>query len=64
MKAKRIITIIAITALTINLFAGCGISNMNRIYNDNSKIVDMADTFGLDESEEIIEYIWKTKWKL
>lgn len=64
MTFKKIIAFIAMTTITISLLIGCS-NNMDKIYNDNSKIANEYDTFGLDKSDETIESgIYKGKLKL
>ncbi|MBU5437650.1 hypothetical protein KQI42_06510 [Tissierella sp. MSJ-40] len=41
--------------MIISLLIGRGNNAMNKVYNDNSKIDNASNTFGLDENEEIIE---------
>lgn len=65
MNAKKRIVLIVMTIMIINLLIGCGNNTMNKIYNDNSKIADESDTFGVDEGEETIELgSYKGKLKL
>ncbi|EJO5347113.1 50S ribosomal protein L7ae [Clostridium botulinum] len=64
MTFKKIISFIAMATITISLLVGCN-NNMDKIYNDNSKIANEYDTFGLDKSDETIESrIYKGKLKL
>lgn len=64
MTFKKIIAFIAMATITISLLVGCS-NNMDKVYNDNSKIATEYDTFGLDKSDETIESgIYKGKLKL
>ncbi|KOY67466.1 hypothetical protein [Clostridium sporogenes] len=64
MTFKKIIAFIAMATITISLLVGCN-NNMDKIYNDNSKIATEYDTFGLDKSDETIESgIYKGQLKL
>ncbi|APC42691.1 50S ribosomal protein L7ae [Clostridium estertheticum subsp. estertheticum] len=65
MASKKGIVLLTMTIIMISLFIGCGNNTMSKIYNDDSKIANVSDTFGLDESEETIESgIYKGKLKL
>ncbi len=65
MTYKKRILLLTMTIMMISLFVGCGNNTMSKIYNDNSKIANVSDTFGLDQSKETIESgIYKGKLKL
>jgi len=65
MASKKRIVFIAITIMLISVLIGCGNNAMDKVYNDNSKIASVSDTFGLDESKETIESgIYKGRLKL
>ncbi|EPY2273983.1 50S ribosomal protein L7ae [Clostridium sporogenes] len=65
MISKKIIAFIAMTIMMISLLIGCSNTTMDKVYNDNNKIANVYDTFGLDKSDEIIESgIYKGKLKL
>ncbi len=73
MKSKRkiflivvaVVVAISIISMKNYLFIGVGNSTMNKVYNDNSKIADVFDTFGIDESKQTIESgSYKGKLKL
>jgi len=65
MDSKKRIVLLTMIIMMISLFIGCGNNTMNKIYNDDSKIANVSDTFGLDESKETIESgIYKGKLKL
>lgn len=65
MTSKKRIVLLTTTIMMISLCLGCGNNTMNKIYNDNSKIANVSDTFGLDESTETIKSgIYKGKLKL
>ncbi|MFX0549194.1 50S ribosomal protein L7ae [Hathewaya histolytica] len=65
MTSKKRIIFNAITIMAISLLIGCGSNTMDKIYNDNSKIASVYDTFGLDESKETIgSGIYKGTFKL
>ncbi len=62
-KKRKILVIM--TIIMITLLIGCGKNFMDRVYNDDSKIANDSDTFGLDESDETIkEGVYKGKFKL
>ncbi|MCY6958678.1 50S ribosomal protein L7ae [Clostridium brassicae] len=65
MKSKKRIISIFMAIIIISLLIGCGNNTMDKVYNDNNKIADQSDTFGLDESEETIQSgSYKGKLKL
>ncbi|MBZ9607171.1 50S ribosomal protein L7ae [Clostridium estertheticum] len=65
MASKKRIVLLTMTIMIISLFVGCDNNTMRKIYNDNSKIANVPDTFGLDQSKETIESgIYKGKLKL
>lgn len=62
-KKRKILVII--TIIMINLLIGCGDNFMDRVYNNDIKIANDSDTFGLDKSDETIEEgVYKGKVKL
>ena len=65
MKSIKRTVLMIITMMSVSLLVGCGSNMMNKIYNDNSKIADESDTYGVDDSEETIESgNYKGKMKL
>lgn len=55
MNFKKRIILISMVSMIISLFIGCGNNSMDSIYDDNSKIANESDSFGLDKSNETIE---------
>ncbi|ARC84296.1 putative lipoprotein [Clostridium argentinense CDC 2741] len=65
MNFKKRKILVVITIIMITLLIGCGDNFMDRVYNDDIKIANDSDTFGLDKSDETIEEgVYKGKVKL
>ncbi|WP_032122963.1 hypothetical protein [Clostridium amazonitimonense] len=65
MNFKKRMVLITMTIMIISLLMGCGNNIMDKVYNNNSKIANESDSFGLDKSEETVkEERYKGKLKL